>query len=161
MISRFGSSVALAALAALVGGAAPRPAENASAGTVRVSAQPVSVSVQPASLSSGPALLGAAELRALYAEAHREDGVVVSGAHVGARWIKWVKPDGSLELSAAHGLFADTGRFTVKSNEVCSQWEHIDDGKEACVHLVKVGPGKYTSYDADGAPGSTFRVSAP
>ena len=57
---------------------------------------------------------GAEALRALYGAPHREDGVVIAGAHAGAQWIKWTKPDGNIELSAAHGMFADTGKYRAE-----------------------------------------------
>jgi hypothetical protein len=115
---------------------------------------------QPAARTSGAdaAPVDATQLAALYAAPHREDGVVLSGAHAGAHWIKWAKPDGSLELSAAHGLFADSGRFVLKGDQVCAQWSHIDNGRETCMHLVKTGADTYTSYDTGGQAGSRFRV---
>ena len=102
--------------------------------------------------------VGVAELQALYAAPHREDGVVLAGAHAGARWIKWTKPDGSIELSAAHGMFADTGKFVLKDDAVCASWAHIDNGRETCMHLFRTGPDSYTSITLDGNPGSRFSV---
>jgi len=97
-------------------------------------------------------------LATLYATPHRENGVVLGGAHEGTQWVKWAKPDGSLELSAAHGLFADTGHFVLRGDEVCARWTEIDHGREACMHLVKDGPDEYTSVGPDGKPGSHFTV---
>lgn len=113
-----------------------------------------------AAVAHGPPI-DASALQALYAEPHREDGVVLHGEHAGAHWTRWTKPDGSLQLTAAHGLFADTGTFTLRGNALCSRWEHIDTGQENCVHLVRVGPDRYTSYDNAGVEGSTFQVSPP
>ena len=101
---------------------------------------------QAATAAQG-APIGAAELRALYAAPHREDGVVLHGAHAGAHWIKWSKPDGSLELSAGHGLFADTGQYVVRGDTVCARWAHIDKGRENCMYLVKIAPDTYTSVE--------------
>ncbi len=138
MTLRTGAAFVLAA-AALAGGcsALQRPAATAAAHGTPVDA---------------------AALRALYAAPHREDGVVLHGDHAGAHWIKWTKPDGSLEISAGHGLFADTGTFVVRGDTVCARWSHIDDGHENCMHLVRTGPDTYTSVDPDGVPGSSFRV---
>ena len=105
--------------------------------------------------------LDAGAVAALYGAPHREDGVVLSGAHQGAHWTKWIRPDGSLELSAAHGLFADSGRFVLRGNVVCARWEQIDHGRENCMHLVQDGPDEYTSIGADGQPGSRFKVEPP
>lgn len=112
----------------------------------------------PAAAALGPPLTAHA-IAALYGEPHREDGVVLTGAHQGAHWTKWTKPDGSLELSAAHGLFADTGHFVLRGNRVCARWSQIDHGHENCMHLVKDGPDEYTSIGSDGRPGSRFKVS--
>ncbi len=100
----------------------------------------------------------AAALQDMYRTAHREDGVVLQGAHEGAHWTRWLKPDGTMTLSAAHGLFTDTGRFTVEGDQLCSTWTHIDSGKKSCVHVVKTGPDAYVTYGDDGA-GSSFRMS--
>jgi hypothetical protein len=94
----------------------------------------------------------------MYSAAHREDGVVLKGAHEGAQWTRWLKPDGTMKLSAAHGLFTDTGRFVVEGDQLCSTWDHIDGGKKSCVHVVKTGPEEYVTYGDDGA-GSSFRMS--
>ncbi len=102
--------------------------------------------------------VGPAELRALYAMPHREDGVVITGPHAGAQWTKWTKPDGSIELSAAHGMFADSGKFVLKDDAVCASWAHIDEGRETCMRLTRTGPDSYTSTTLDGQPGSRFRV---
>lgn len=135
-----GRVLAIAAAAALAGCAGPpAPPAGAAAG--------------------GP--IGATELRALYATAHREDGVVLHGAHAGARWTKWARPDGSLELSAAHGLFADTGRYVLKGDQICSSWSQIDDGRQICMRLRRTGPDTYVSVEANGNEGSRFKVGPP
>lgn len=102
--------------------------------------------------------LSMAEVRALYAAPHREDGVVLNGAHAGAHWTKWWKPDGSIELSAAHGMFADTGTYAIRGDAVCARWSHIDHGHESCMRIFKSGTDTYTTIDPDGRPGSRFRV---
>lgn len=146
MMSRIGSGLAFAAVAALIGcsasGTSPR-ADRASSASSR----------------STPG--GAAEVQALYGTAHREDGVVLQGDHAGAHWTKWAAPDGTLRLSAGHGLFTDTGKFVLRGNEICSTWAHIDAGKENCVRPVKIGADEYATYLPDGSENATFRVSAP
>ncbi len=86
---------------------------------------------------------------------------MLSGPHAGKHWIKWVKADGTLRLSAAHGMFRDNGRVRVDGNEVCSTWDTIDKGKTACMRLSKVSPGLYVTIDGDGAQASRFRVTVP
>ncbi len=129
------------------------------AAVVLVAAGVAGCSTPPPAATGAP--LGAAEIAALYAAPHREDGVVVGGAHVGAHWTKWTKPDGSMELSAAHGLFADSGTFVLRGNAVCARWEQIDHGRENCMHLVRSGPDEYTTIGPDGQPGSRFKVKPP
>jgi hypothetical protein len=115
--------------------------------------------------SSAPAqrepLLPAKAVGALYTTLHREDGVVLSGDHAGKRWVKWVAPDGTLRLSAAHGMFRDDGRLRVKGDEICSTWEHIDKGQTACMRLTEVAPDTYITVDSDGTQVSRFRVTTP
>jgi len=113
---------------------------------------------KPATAGAHGAPMDAQALAALYAAPHRENGVVLGGAHQGTHWVKWTKPDGSLELSAAHGLFADTGHYVLRGNQLCARWTQIDHGRENCMHLIEDGPGQYTSIGADGRPGSRFTV---
>ena len=143
MTVRIGAALALAAACVVAACATPQRAAPPPAG-------------QQAAQSAVP--VDATQLAALYAAPHREDGVVLSGAHAGAHWIKWAKPDGSLELSAAHGLFADSGHFVLKGNQVCAHWSQIDQGHETCMYLVRIGADTYTSYDTMGRPGSRFHV---
>jgi curli biogenesis system outer membrane secretion channel CsgG len=151
MIRATGSLWVLAAAAALAG-CAGSPSSSTSAIAADNAASPAKAAAAP---------VGAEVVRTLYASPHREDGVVLDGAHAGAHFTKWAKPDGSLELSAAHGLFADTGKFIVKGNEVCSSWEHIDNGRQGCVQLMKVGTNEYVTLRPDGSEGTRFRVSPP
>ncbi len=102
-----------------------------------------------------------AALEALYAAPHREDGTVMHGSHQGAQWTKWAKPDGSMELLAGHGLFADTGKFVVRGDMVCTRWGIIDHGKEGCEHVVQVGANEYMTVGTDGVEGSKFKVLPP
>ncbi len=138
--------LAVSAVAALLGCAAPQtggpPTQTTDASTV-------------------PTPIDEASVRALYAVPHREEGTVMHGAHAGAQWTKWTKPDGSVELLAGHGLFADTGKFVIRGNAVCSTWGFIDGGKEQCVHLVRVGPDEYVAYGDDRLEGSRFKVGPP
>jgi hypothetical protein len=108
-----------------------------------------------------PAPMDAEAVRALYAAAHREEGTVMHGAHQGAQWTKWAKPDGSMELLAGHGLFADTGRFAIRGNMICTSWGIIDHGREGCERLVQVGDNEYMTYGMDGVEGSKFKVLPP
>jgi hypothetical protein len=140
------SGISFVAVAMLIGCAAPQPSPPA----------------EQAAAAAGQAVaLGAADVHALYGSPHQEDGVVLHGAHAGAHWTKWTKPDGTVELTAAHGLFTDKGRFVIRGNEVCYTWQHIDGGRQTCVHLAKVGADEYLSYASDGTEGSRFRVSVP
>ncbi len=109
---------------------------------------------------AGP-LLPPGAVRALYAAQHREDGEVLSGPHAGKHWVKWVTPDGTLRLSAAHGMFRDNGRVRVDGDKVCSTWETIDKGKTACMWLSKLAPDLYVIIDGDGERVSRFRVTVP
>ena len=147
-----GSRVALAAAAMLAGCGAPGNAGRApaTAGT-------------EAALSAHPAVrdLDRAALQALYATPHREDGTVLAGAHAGAHWTKWTKPDGSAELSAAHGLFADSGKYVIRADRVCWRWSQIDSGRETCMRVMKVGDNEYKTFAPDGSEGSRFRVGPP
>ena len=126
-------------------------------GLAGCAASPAPPSADPPVAALGKPL-DAQAVAALYRAPHREDGVVLTGAHQGAHWTKWTKPDGSLELSAAHGLFADSGHFVLRGNSVCARWSQIDHGRENCMHLVQDGPGEYTSIGPDGKPGSRFKV---
>jgi hypothetical protein len=108
-----------------------------------------------------PPPMPAADVLALYATPHREEGTVMHGSHEGAHWTKWAKPDGSMELLAGHGLFADTGKFVIRGNMICTTWGHIDDGHENCVHLVQVSSGEYVTYGTDGKEGSRFEIQPP
>lgn len=101
------------------------------------------------------------QLRALYTTAHREDGVVLEGDHSGKHWTKWIAPDGTLRLSAAHGMFRDTGRLRVEGDQVCSTWEHIDKGRTACMRVAPAGKDTYVALDPDGTPASQFNVTTP
>jgi hypothetical protein len=123
--------------------------------------QQVVAPAQTTDTATLPAPIDAAAVRALYAAPHREDGTVMHGSHEGAQWTKWTKPDGSLELLAGHGLFADTGRFVIRGNALCSTWGHIDGSKEHCVHLVQIGPDEYVTYGDDREEGSRFKVRPP
>jgi hypothetical protein len=134
-----------AALAALLGCATPGPS-TAPQGSDAPVAPPRSV------------FLDAAAVRALYAGPHREEGVVLHGSHEGAPWTKWTKRDGTVELLAGHGLFADTGTLAIRGNTACWRWAHIDGGKESCLHLARVGADEYVTYDPDGSEGSHFRI---
>jgi hypothetical protein len=143
---------AVAALIAMAGCSNPSPTvataasgEKAADTTTRASATPVPPP----------------QLHALYSERHREDGVVLSGDNAGKKWIKWAAPDGSMRLSAAHGLYRDAGHFKIEGDKVCSTWEHIDEGKTACMHLVEVAPDTYVSVDHDGKQSSRFKVTTP
>jgi hypothetical protein len=102
--------------------------------------------------------MGAEEVFSLYARPHREDGVVIQGDHAGAHWTKWADPNGTLKLTAAHGMFTDTGRFVLKGNEVCFTWQSIDDGKTNCMHVARIGADEYANLTPAGAEMSTFRV---
>jgi hypothetical protein len=106
-------------------------------------------------------LLPAKAVGTLYTTPHREDGIVLSGNHAGKRWVKWVEPDGTLRLSAAHGMFRDDGRLKVDGNQVCSTWDHIDKGQTACMRLTEVAPDTYVAVDSDGAQVSRFQVTTP
>jgi hypothetical protein len=119
-----------------------------------------------ASASSPPAhgeqaALNPAQLKALYDTPHREDGVVLKGEHEGKHWIKWIGPDGTLRLSAAHGMYTDAGRVRVDGNQVCSTWDHIDKGRTACMRLTEVAPNTYVAVDHDGNQASQFNVTTP
>jgi len=105
--------------------------------------------------------LGPAQLKALYDTPHREDGVVLRGEHEGKSWTKWIGPDGTVRLSAAHGMFTDTGRVRVDGNQVCSTWEHIDKGRTACMRLTEVAPNTFVAIDHDGNQASRFNVTTP
>lgn len=107
-----------------------------------------------------PATMDGAALRALYGTPHREEGVVLSGSHVGAPWTRWVRSNGAADLTAGHGLFADTGHYAVRDDTVCWTWGHIDKGRENCMRLARIGPDTYVSYDPDGSQGSRFSVFA-
>jgi hypothetical protein len=115
--------------------------------------------------ASGPVpaepLLPAKAVDALYTSLHREDGVVLAGDHAGKRWVKWVAADGTLRLSAAHGMFRDDGRLRVEGNEVCSTWDHIDKGQTACMRLSEIAPNTYVTVDSEGKEVSRFRVTTP
>lgn len=87
--------------------------------------------------------------------------MVLEGDHAGKRWIKWIAPDGTLRLSAAHGLFTDTGRFRVDGNEICSTWEHIDHGRTACMRLAVIGKDTYVTIEQDGTLAARFNVTIP
>lgn len=145
------SRLALAAVAVLAGCGAPRPAGHAPA------TQGSAETPRP----TGPAVLDRAALQALYATPHREDGTVLAGAHAGAHWTKWTKPDGSAELSAAHGLFADSGKYVIRADRVCWRWSQIDSGRETCMRVMKVGDNEYKTLAPDGSEGSRFRVGPP
>jgi hypothetical protein len=97
-------------------------------------------------------------VRALYAVPHREDGVVLQGSHKGAPWTRWTKQDGTVSLLAGHGLFTDTGKLAIRGNTACWKWASIDDGKESCTLLVRVGANEYVTYDGDGSKGSDFHI---
>jgi hypothetical protein len=145
---RLGHLLPVAALTALLGCAGPPPAAPpplAPAATRVVLPSPIS----------------AVALRAIYAVPHREEGTVLLGAHRGAKWTKWTKPDGGLELLAGHGMFADSGKFVIRGNMICSTWGIIDSGRENCVHLVQVADDEYVSYGADGLEGSRFKIMPP
>jgi len=105
-----------------------------------------------------PTPLDDAALRALYSEPHREDGTVMHGSHQGAQWTKWTKPDGGLELLAGHGLFADSGKYEIRGNTICSRWSHIDSGKESCMQVIQVSADEYVTVGSDGKEGSRFHV---
>jgi hypothetical protein len=121
---------------------------------------PTTAAADPA-VSAQPAPIDPAAVQALYAVPHREEGTVLHGSHQGAQWTKWAKPDGSLELLAGHGLFADTGKFVIRGNMLCSTWGHIDGGHEHCVQLVRVSADEYVTYAEDGTEGSRFQVRPP
>jgi hypothetical protein len=104
------------------------------------------------------AFLDAAAVRALYAVPHREDGVVLQGSHKGASWTRWTKQDGTVSLVAGHGLFTDTGRIAVRGNAACWKWASIDEGKESCTQLMRVGADEYVAFDGDGSKGSDFHI---
>ena len=104
------------------------------------------------------AFLDAAAVRALYAVPHREDGVVLQGSHKGAPWTRWIKQDGTVSLLAGHGLFTDTGKLAIRGNTACWKWASIDDGKESCTRLVRVGANEYVTYDGDGSKGSDVHI---
>ncbi len=140
-----GSAIVAVAMVALTGCAAPSPTSSPPG-------------PQAAAAPEQPKAIDAREVEALYDTAHREDGVVLAGAHAGAHWIKWYKPDGKMELSAAHGLFADSGTYAVSGDKVCVAWNHIDDGKRTCMHLIKNGVD-YITLMPDGSEGSRFRVT--
>ena len=114
----------------------------------------------PPEAPAQPAQLDATAIQAIYALPHREDGTVMHGSHAGASWTKWTKSDGSLELLAGHGMFADTGKFVIRGNAVCSKWGIIDGGKEHCVHLARIGTDEYMTYGEDGVEGSRFKVTS-
>jgi hypothetical protein len=136
-----GTAIAFAATAALLGCAGPQPA-----------ATPQQAAATP---------LGPAEVQALYATPHREDGVVVEGPHAGTHWTKWANPDGTLKLSAAHGLFTDTGSYVVRGNQLCVTWQQIDSGKSTCLHVARIGANEYANVLPNGTETSTFKVSSP
>jgi hypothetical protein len=119
----------------------------------------------PAPIAEAPVqpevLMPARAVGALYKTLHREDGVVLAGSHAGKRWVKWVSADGTLRLSAAHGMFRDDGKLRVDGNEVCSTWEHIDKGQTACMRLTEVAPDTYVTVDSQGTEVSRFRVTTP
>lgn len=148
-----GSRLALAAVAVLAGCGAPGGAGRAPA--TQGTAAPLP-SMHPPARD-----LDQAALQALYATPHREDGIVLAGAHAGAHWTKWTKPDGSAELSAAHGLFADSGKYAIRDDRVCWRWSQIDAGKETCMRVMKVGDNEYKTLAPDGSEGSSFRVASP
>ncbi len=148
MRSKAGFLCALAAVTVLAGCASPGTRGRAP-------------SAQGNAAPARPAVLDKAALLALYATPHREDGTVLAGAHAGAHWTKWTKPDGSAELSAAHGLFADSGRFAIRDNRVCWRWSQIDSGRETCMRVMKVGDNEYKTFAPDGSEGSSFRVAPP
>ncbi len=174
-----GGIAALAAAAALAGCARPGPSASAAPPTTTAPVPPTgSTSAQTtpqpqptpqtqvpsqaqAQSQSQAQPMGPAEIKALYHAPHRENGVVLSGAHAGAHWTKWTKPDGTMELSAAHGLFADSGKYVVKGDQVCATWSHIDKGKQNCMHLLKDGANDYITVQADGSQGSRFSVTSP
>ena len=122
--------------------------------------QPPAPVASSGSVPVGP-LLPAKAVGTLYTTVHREDGVVLSGDHAGKHWVKWVAADGTLRLSAAHGMFRDDGRLRVDGNKVCSTWEHIDKGQTACMRLSEVAPDTYVTVDSNGTEVARFRVTTP
>jgi hypothetical protein len=141
--------LAFAAVAALLGCAnlqTPAPPPQAAA-------------APPAAKPATP--IDAAAVQTIYAVPHREDGIVLHGSHEGAEWTKWTKPDGSVELVAGHGMFADTGKYVIHGNMICTAWGHINGGKQGCERLVRVSPDEYVTYDDDGSEGSRFKVGPP
>jgi hypothetical protein len=122
-----------------------------------------SIKPQASDTSAAPphaAFLDAAAMRALYAVPHREDGMVLQGSHKGAPWTRWTKRDGTVSLLAGHGLFTDTGKLAIRGNTACWKWASIDDGKESCTQLVRVGAHEYVTYNGDGSKGSDFHIVA-
>ena len=120
---------------------------------------PEAAATPPSPAKAAP--IDAVALHAIYAVSHREDGTVMHGSHEGAEWTKWAKPDGHMELLAGHGMFADSGKYVIRGNAICTAWGHIDGGKEACAHLVRVSPDEYVTYGDDGSEGSRFKVGPP
>lgn len=152
MIRVTGSFAILAAIAVLGACAGQPPARTAAFSAAPAASSPA---------AAHEALVDATLIHTLYSSPHREDGVVLGGAHAGAHWTKWTKPDGTMELTAAHGLFADSGKFIVKGDEICASWEHIDQGRQTCMRLVKEGANEYVTVMPDGSQGSRFRVVSP
>jgi hypothetical protein len=127
---------------------------------VQTSSQPAAM-LAVAAPHPPAAAIDAATLQAMYAVPHREDGTVMHGSHEGAQWTKWAKPDGSMELLAGHGLFADSGKYVIRGNLLCTTWGHIDSGHENCVRLVQISTDEYMTYGTDGTEGSRFEVHPP
>lgn len=121
----------------------------------------LSTAAIPPPPSSDPTPITAQAVHALYAVPHREDGTVLDGDHKGAQWTKWAKPDGSMELLAGHGMFADSGKYVIRGNMICTKWGFIDGGRESCVHLVRVSVDEYVTYSPDGSEGSRFKIGPP
>jgi hypothetical protein len=115
----------------------------------------------PAAPPANAARIGPDALHALYATSHKEEGVVLQGAHAGAHWTKWTNPNGSMQLEAAHGVFTDTGHYALHGDMICQRWTVIESGKEGCDYLVQVGADEYVSYQADGSEGSRIKMMPP
>ncbi|BBK42248.1 hypothetical protein STVA_22680 [Allostella vacuolata] len=100
--------------------------------------------------NSNAKLMTGAELSALYPGAVFEGNVPNFSSYVSTN-----RPDGSAEIVFANGR-TDAGRWQVQGDRLCLQWGWINQGRQTCRPVYRLGEREFASVNDDGTMNPKF-----
>ena len=97
---------------------------------------------------SGATLLSQSDLEQLFSVKHNAQFTTSQGYSVTVTYY----PDGTQEYEG------DTGKYRIKSGQMCSKWQGLRGGRENCYRLYKTGENNYDWVNLNGSYDSSMSI---